>query len=146
PSSYRDYAVDFDGDGKANLWTSAADAIGSIANYYQAYGWQENEPVMVEATVSGDEFTPLLSRDIQPHTPVAELQNIGVTPEEDVPGENLASLLALIEGDETRYWLAFNNFYVITSYNRSVYYAMAVYELSREILSARGERIPDINN
>ena len=146
PSSYRDYAVDFDGDGKANLWTSAADAIGSIANYYQAYGWQEDEPIAVGARVSGDDFLPLLSRDIQPHTPVAELQNIGVTPEEEVPGENLASLLALIEGDETRYWLALNNFYVITRYNRSVYYAMAVYELSREILSARGERIPDINN
>ena len=143
PSAYRDYAVDFDGDGKANLWTSAADAIGSIANYYQAYGWQEDGPIAVGAMVSGDEFTPLLSRDIEPHTPVAELQNIGVTPEREIPGDSLASLFALGEGDETQYWLALNNFYVITRYNRSVYYAMAVYELSREILAARGERIDD---
>ena len=143
PSAYRDYAVDFDGDGKANLWTSAADAIGSIANYYQAYGWQEDGPIAVGAMVSGDEFTPLLSRDIEPHTPVAELQNIGVTPKREIPGDSLASLFALGEGDETQYWLALNNFYVITRYNRSVYYAMAVYELSREINAARGERIDD---
>lgn len=143
PSAYRSYAVDFDGDGKANLWTSAADAVGSIANYYQAYGWQEDEPIAVGARVSGDEFLPLLSRDIEPHTPVAELQNMGVTPEQEISGDNLASLFALVEGDETQYWLALNNFYVITRYNRSVYYAMAVYELSREIRAARGTQIDD---
>lgn len=140
PSVYRRYSVDFDGDGKSNLWKSPADAIGSIANYYQDYGWKPDGPIAVGAKVSGDEFMPLLSQDVKPHTQVAELQNIGVTPEQELPGENLASLFALGEGDEAQYWLALNNFYVITRYNRSVYYAMAVYELSREIRETRETR------
>jgi len=143
PSVYRRYSVDFDGDGNSNLWKSPADAIGSIANYYKVYGWKPDGPIAVGAKVSGDEFMPLLSQNVKPHTPVAELQKIGVTPEQEVPGENLASLFALGEGDEAQYWLALNNFYVIIRYNRSVYYAMSVYELSREIRAARGDQIAD---
>lgn len=140
PSAYRHYAVDFDGDGKLNLWESPADAIGSIANYLKVYGWKPDEPVAVGAQVSGDEFRELLWQDIKPHMRVAELQKIGVTPEKEIPGEILASLFALGEGDDARYWLALNNFYVITRYNRSTYYAMSVYELSREIREVRETR------
>ena len=140
PSVYRLYAVDFDGDGKLNLWGSPADAIGSIANYLKVYGWNPDEPVAVGAKVSGDEFRELLWQDIKPHMQVAELQNIGVTPEQEISGDSLASLFTLGEGDDAQYWLALNNFYVITRYNRSTYYAMAVYELSREILGARETR------
>ena len=140
PSVYRRFAVDFDGDGKLNLWGRPADAIGSIANYLKAYGWNPDAPIAVAATVNGDEFTPLLSQDIKPHVQVAELLKVGVTPDEKISGENLASLFALGEGDEAQYWLALNNFYVITRYNRSVYYAMTVYELSREVRAARDGR------
>lgn len=140
PSAYRHYAVDFDGDGKLNLWGSPADAIGSIANYFKVYGWKPDEPVAVGVQVSGDEFRELLSQNIKPHLQVAELQKIGVTPEQEIPGEVLASLFALGEGDDAQYWLALNNFYVITRYNRSTYYAMSVYELSREIREVRETR------
>ncbi len=145
PSAYRRYAVDFDGDGKLNLWGSPADAIGSIANYYQSYGWKTDELIVVGATVSGDKYRDLLAQDIEPHMQVGELQKIGVTPKQEIPAENLASLFALGEGDETQYWLALNNFYVITRYNRSVNYAMVVYELSSEIRAARGDQ-PPANN
>ncbi len=140
PSAYRHYAVDFDGDGKLNLWGSPADAIGSIAHYLKVYGWKPDEPVAVGAQVSGDEFRELLWQDIKPHTRVAELQKIGVTPEKEIPGEILASLFALGEGDDARYWLALNNFYVIIRYNRSINYAMSVYELSSEIREVRETR------
>ena len=140
PSAYRHYAVDFDGDGKLNLWGSPADAIGSIANYFKVYGWKPDEPVAVGVQVSGDEFRELLSQNIKPHLQVAELQKIGVTPEQEIPGEVLASLFALGEGDDAQYWLALNNFYVITRYNHSTYYAMSVYELSREIREVRETR------
>ena len=140
PSVYRRYAVDFDGDGKLNLWESPADAIGSIANYLKVYGWKPDEPVAVGAQVSGDDFRELLLQDIKPHVQVAELQKIGVIPVQEIPGENLVSLFALGEGDEARYWLALNNFYVITRYNRSNYYAMSVYELGRAIREVRETR------
>jgi len=140
PSVYRRYAVDFDGDGKLNLWESPADAIGSIANYLKVYGWNPDALIAVAATVNGDEFTPLLSQSVKPHVRVAELQEMGVTPAQEIPGEILASLVTVGEGDEAEYWLALNNFYVITRYNRSVNYAMAVFELSREIRQARESR------
>ena len=106
----------------------------------KVYGWKTDEPIVVAAQVTGDEFTPLLSQDIKPHMPVAEMQKVGMTPEQEIPAENLASLFVLGEGDEAQYWIALNNFYVITRYNRSVYYAMAVYELSRKIQEARNTR------
>ncbi|HMK13590.1 MAG TPA: lytic murein transglycosylase B [Burkholderiales bacterium] len=140
PSAYRRYAVDFDGDGDLNLWKSPADAIGSIAHYLKDYGWKPDEPVAVGAQVNGDEFRELLLQDIKPHVQVDELQKIGVTPMQEIPGENLASLFALGEGNEAQYWLALNNFYVITRYNHSTYYAMSVYELGRAIREVRDTR------
>jgi len=140
PSVYRRYAVDFDGDGKPNLWKSSADAIGSIANYLKEYGWKSEAPIAVAATVNGDDVTALLSQGIKPHVPLADLQAMGVTPEQEIPGEILASLLTLGEGEGVQYWIALDNFYVITRYNRSVNYAMAVFELSREIRRARETR------
>jgi membrane-bound lytic murein transglycosylase B len=137
PSVYRRYAVDFERNGKTNLWQSPADAVGSIANYYHVYGWRMDEPIAVEATVSGSGFQPLIDKGIKPYTPVADLPRYGITPMQEILGENLVSLFALGEGDQAQYWLALNNFYVITRYNHNVYYAMAVYELSREIRSAR---------
>jgi peptidoglycan lytic transglycosylase B len=141
PSVYRRYAVDFNGDGTLNLWEDPADAIGSIANYYKAYGWQPGQPIAVAVVENGDELAPLLSPDVKPRVPVAELQKMGVTPEQEIPDEILASLFVLGDGDEAQYWLALNNFYVITRYNRSVNYAMAVFELSREIRRAREARV-----
>jgi membrane-bound lytic murein transglycosylase B len=140
PSSYRQYAVDFDHDGKRDLWNHI-DAIGSIANYYKSYGWQAGEPVLAAIEQSdeapGDEFTALLGRGIKPHTTVAAIKRAGASPAYVVADDTPAAVFAAETEAGMRYWIGFNNFYVITRYNRSVNYALAVYELAQEIRDLR---------
>jgi membrane-bound lytic murein transglycosylase B len=136
PSSYRRHAVDFDHDGKRDLWNHS-DAIGSIANYYKTFGWQPDEKVIValEQPVepARDEFMQLLERGIKPNVTVAAIKRTGVSPAELVPDDAQVSVFAAETDAGTRYWLGFNNFYVITRYNRSVNYALAVHELALEL-------------
>ncbi len=140
PSSYRRYAVDFDNDGRRDLWDHG-DAIGSIANYYKSFGWQTGEPVVAtieeQAETAGDEFRLLLERGIKPHTTVAAITRSGVTPSEPVAEDALICVFGAQGENGMRYWLGFNNFYVITRYNRSVNYALAVHELAQELRRAR---------
>jgi membrane-bound lytic murein transglycosylase B len=133
PSSYRKYAVDFDGDGKRILWGDAADAIGSVANYYRSFGWREGATVVVPVEVSGSDLDPGLTRDIQPKLKVGDLKRSGIVPLAPVDDAADAALFVLETETGPRYWLGLQNFYVITRYNRSVNYAMAVHELSRDI-------------
>ena len=136
PSSYRKYAVDFDGDGKRNLWSSVPDVIGSVANYYKLHEWQPGEPVTMPARVSG---TPdaSLTDDITPKTKISEFRKLGIQPVGDVSDDALAALLPLQTENGTQYWFGFKNFYVITRYNRSTNYAMAVYEIAQGIKASR---------
>ena len=133
PSSYRKYALDFDGDGRRNLWGDPADAIGSVANYYRTFGWLTGEPVTVpvEAGESGIDVT--IAAGIKPQLKVGELRRRGVVPLAPVSDEAEAALFAVETESGLRYRLGLQNFYVITRYNRSVNYAMAVYDLAREI-------------
>lgn len=133
PSSYRRFALDFDGDGKRDLWRTPADAIGSVANYYRAYGWRVGEPVAVLAEVSGSEVDAVMTDGIKPQIKVAELRRRGIIPLAPVDDELEAVLFAVETERGPQYWLGLNNFYVITRYNRSVNYALAVYELAREL-------------
>lgn len=135
PSSYRKYAVDFDGDGTRNLW-SEADAIGSVANYYRSFGWQAGEPVMVQADVGNSEIDTMLAAGIKPGVKVAELKRRGVVPQQPVSDEADAALFMAEMENGPSYWLGLQNFYVITRYNRSINYAMAVNELARELRRA----------
>jgi membrane-bound lytic murein transglycosylase B len=146
PSSYRHYAVDFDGDGVRDLWDSPMDIIGSVANYMHKHGWDLGAPVATPATVEGDAYTSLLDKGLKPETPVATLQASGITPARPVPGDTPAALLELVNTQGPEYWLALNNFYVITRYNRSPLYAMAVYQLSEEIRTAREQRQQALND
>lgn len=139
PGSYQRFAVDFDGDGRRDLLDSTADAIGSVANYFHAHGWQTGEPVAVRADVSGKAFQPVLDAGIKPRATVGELKKLGIAPRESVPDNLPAALISLEAPDGEEYWLVFNNFYVITRYNRSSKYAMAVYQLSQEISRQRKE-------
>ena len=129
PSSYRKYAVDFDGDGRRDL-RQVTDAIGSVANYYRQFGWQQDAPVIVPADVGNTALEPLLGAGLLPHTSVAEFRKRGVVPLELVADDALASLISVETEGGTRYWLGLNNFYVITRYNRSINYAMVVQELA----------------
>ncbi len=129
PSSYRKYAVDFDGDGRRDL-RQVTDAIGSVANYYREFGWQPGAAVMVPVDVGGTALEPLLSAGLAPHTSVAEFRKRGVLPLERVADDVLAALISVETEVGRRYWLGLNNFYVITRYNRSINYAMVVQELA----------------
>ena len=134
PGSFRSYAIDFDGDGHRDLWRNPRDAIGSVANYFQQHGWRTGEPVAAPAEVSGAAWSALVSRQLsQPQYSVASLQARGVRPQEPVGGGQAAMLLEFQGRDGPEYWLGFDNFYVITRYNHSPLYAMAVYQLGQEI-------------
>lgn len=137
PSSYRKYALDFDGDGRADLWSSAADAIGSVANYYRTFGWQYGAPIALQAELAGDDIDGVLAAGIKPHMSVAELRQRGIVPLGTVDETAPAALVAVQGEGGTEYWLCLQNFYVITRYNRSVNYALVVYELARELRARR---------
>lgn len=139
-SSFRHYAVDFDGDGRRDLWNDAADAIGSIGNYFKEHGWERGGIVAVPAAVAGNDYPALVAAGLKPNAPVAELKRRGVTPQAAVPDDDLAALIELEQKDGREYWLGMQNFYAITRYNHSPLYAMAVYQLSEEIRAAHGRQ------
>jgi membrane-bound lytic murein transglycosylase B len=134
PSSYLAYAIDFDGDGYRDLWNNPEDAIGSVANYLSEHHWQRNELITVPARVSGDRYTALISsKSEKPDHTIRTLQQRGVSSQKTLNEHQKAILLQLEGSDSLEYWLGFYNFYVITRYNRSPLYAMAVYQLSQDI-------------
>ncbi len=136
PSSYLEYAVDLDGDGRRDLWSSMPDVIGSVANYLHRHGWEMDQPVTYPAIVSADaDMEQVAKRDFKPKKTVAELAEDGFSSERPVNGETPAAVARLEEEDGDHYFMTFKNFYVITRYNRSPLYAMAVYELSEAIRS-----------
>jgi membrane-bound lytic murein transglycosylase B len=140
PSSYREYAVDLDGDGRRDLWSSMADVIGSVANYLRRHGWAFGEPVTVAATAGSNADMALVARrDFKPKLTVDQLQQGGFAPSSAVEAERPAAVIRLEQVDRDDYFITFDNFYVITRYNRSPLYAMAVYELAEAIRARYGK-------
>lgn len=135
PSSYREYAVDFDGNGGRDLW-QPADAIGSVANYFRQHGWRQGQPVAIRAEVAPN-ARPMGDAPIKPKWTLSELEQRGFRPSESVDPGLEATLIALEQPNEDEFWLGFHNFYVISRYNRSALYSMAVLQLSRAIEEAR---------
>lgn len=133
PSSYRRYAVDFDGDGRRDLVKSPADAIGSVANYYKLHGWRTGEAIAVPVEVDPGSAVELLAMGIKPQLKVSELLRRGVSPAAPVEEGREAALITAESETGPSYWLGLNNFYVITRYNRSINYALVVDELAREL-------------
>ncbi|MBU2713285.1 lytic murein transglycosylase B [Zooshikella sp. WH53] len=134
PSSFRQYAVDFDNDGKINLWSNPVDAIGSVANYFRRHGWQPGEAVAVRVSVKGNQFKKGIGKDLKPASTVSELQQLGWRYQHaNLLGESKARGVELQGAKGKEYWLTLNNFYVITRYNHSTLYAMAVHQLSDQI-------------
>ncbi len=131
PSSYRAYAVDFSGDGKRDLWNSV-DAIGSVANYFKRHGWKQGEGVAVPA-IATNQSVERLKTDLKPAYEMKKLQSHGLRPSSQPDSQGPYSLVALELENGMEYWIGQKNFYVITRYNHSPLYAMAVYQLSREI-------------
>ncbi len=140
PSSFRAYAVDFDGDGHIDIWKNPVDAIGSVASYFKRHGWATGGPVVSRAQVRGDRIDEGLTQGLDPVKNVGDLRTLGwassAALRDDVPVTAFR-----LEGDEgAEYWMGLPNFYVITRYNRSVMYAMAVHQLSELLVNARGGR------
>jgi len=138
PSSFRNYAVDFDGDGHINIWTNPDDAIGSVANYFKRHGWMAGQSVVSRATVQGERADQGLTTGIEPASTVGELRALGwsvhVSLRDDLPVTAFR-----LEGENgPEYWVGLKNFYAITRYNRSVMYAMAVHQLAQQLVQARG--------
>lgn len=135
-SSYRRYAVDFDGDGKRDLWNSVPDVIGSVANYFSEHGWQEGDSVVHQAVVKN---TAVVKNEntLKPYASVAQFEQQGVTmkqgPDNGFDNKQLATLLKLEGKGGDEYWLGLQNFYVITRYNHNEMYAMAVFQLSEKL-------------
>jgi membrane-bound lytic murein transglycosylase B len=137
-SSYRNFAVDFDGDGRRDLWDSREDIIASVANYLSVHGWQLGAPVAERVEPKTRPPEELTGAGIKPSLTPAQLKAAGIQSRQAEGADTLASLITLEQQDGPEYWLGFNNFYVITRYNRSPLYAMAVYQLSEEIREAKG--------
>jgi membrane-bound lytic murein transglycosylase B len=136
PSSYRKYAVDFDGSGRPDL-SRSADAIGSVANYMRVFGWERGGLVAVPADAEGERAAELVELGLKPTMRVEALAEAGIRPRAAVPGEAEAALLRLQGEEGPVYFLGFNNFYVITRYNRSVNYAMSLFDLAQALAAAR---------
>lgn len=141
PTSYRAYAVDFNDDGQRNLWSDPADAIGSVANYFAEHRWQPGAPIYHEAQGPAELPSGVdVNRTAPPDRTVAELDELGITPVAPLAADTRVLPLALELADgRRRYRLARHNFYVITRYNHSHLYAMAVTELAEAIAAARGQ-------
>jgi membrane-bound lytic murein transglycosylase B len=140
PSSWAKWAIDFSGDGKVDLANNAVDVIGSVANYFKGYGWVPGQPTHYPVSFDASRLDKeaLLAPDILPSFSVASFSAKGaVLPTE---AQQHKGPLALIElqngGAEPTYVAGTENFYVITRYNWSSYYAMAVIELGREVKAA----------
>lgn len=135
-SSYRHYAVDFDGDDKIDIWKNPADAIGSVGNYFKMHGWKRDQHIAYKASTSGNAFESILNSSLEPDKTLFELSNLGVTINTDLSGDMKAKLLKFEQDNGNDYWIGLDNFYVITRYNHSALYAMAVYQLAMEIIQA----------
>ncbi|MCL4183881.1 MAG: lytic murein transglycosylase B [Burkholderiaceae bacterium] len=139
PGSIRRFAVDFDEDGRVDLRSTAADAIGSVARFLAEHGWRAGEPVRFEMLFDSEgRLAPLIEAGIRPQFTIDELAGYGVSSAEPVSFEMPLALIDLPNGDKpTSYYLGAPNFFAITRYNRSSFYAMAVYELARTLAARR---------
>lgn len=135
-SSFRSYAVDFDNDGKRDLWNNPTDAIGSVANYFKRHHWKPGQPITHKVQVHGKRYPELLTKSLKPSHTQQKLLDYGVILPSDVPAELKGKFLELKTTKKPEYWVAWNNFYVITRYNHSALYSMAVHQLSQEIKKA----------
>lgn len=132
PDSYRTYAVDFDGDGKRDIWEDWPDIVGSVANYFHLHGWKDNALTIVPAGVPKDAILPTAVP-----TTAGALRQLGVIVSDGISDDSEAVLIALQDQDGMEYWVGLHNFRVITQYNKSPLYAMAVIQLANAISQKR---------
>lgn len=132
PSSISNYAVDYDGDGRIDLWNSMPDITASVASYFAGHGWEKDQPVAVRAVASKN-ATDYKPENLEASSTVQQLEAWGYSPLEHADADRPATLLTLEGEYGPERWITFKNFYVISRYNRSALYSMAVWQLAGEI-------------
>jgi membrane-bound lytic murein transglycosylase B len=137
PSSYRAYAIDYDKDGFADIWNNTDDAIGSVANYFKVHGWKSNHEVAVRSRVTDNFDESVINKSLKPTTTIEDLSKKGFTPVKTLSDTANATAMRLQGEWGAEFWLGLHNFYVITRYNHSRLYAMAVWQLSQEIAAQK---------
>ena len=133
PSSYLSYAADFDQDGKRDIWNNTGDVLASIANYFNRHHWQKGEPIAFKVEASGEQWKKALTKGLKPDVSVKQLKGWQVRVPDNLADDVQVKLLEFEQPEGRDLWVGLNNFYVITRYNHSPLYAMAVYQLSQAI-------------
>ncbi|MDH5191212.1 MAG: lytic murein transglycosylase B [Gammaproteobacteria bacterium] len=137
PSSFREYAIDYDHDGKRDIWTNNADTIGSVANYLKRHGWQKGQNITFPAKVSGKGYKSVIEQGLKPKLNISQLEKKGVKVDNHINKNTSAALIELENRFNNEYWVGLDNFYAITRYNHSALYGMAVFQLGQEIMKMR---------
>ncbi|MBC7416475.1 MAG: lytic murein transglycosylase B [Herminiimonas sp.] len=151
PGSIRQFAIDFDGDGRVDLRNSPVDAIGSVANFLVQHGWRSGDPIVFPTSAGAGSVPALpgaastwqgfIGQGLEATYTTEDLRTGGVIPAVPLPADLRYGLIDLQNGGgPTEYWIATNNFYAITQYNRSYFYAMSVVDLGRAVRVARGRQ------
>ncbi|MDD1627931.1 MAG: lytic murein transglycosylase B [Methylococcaceae bacterium] len=138
PSSFRAYAADFDNDSHRDIWHNKGDVIASVANYFVKHQWQTGQAIAVPVSATGENYKTALTRDLKPDLRLAELELLNLKISRPLPLSTKVKLLAFEQQQGEELWAGLDNFYVITRYNHSPLYAMAVYQLSQSILNKKG--------
>jgi membrane-bound lytic murein transglycosylase B len=141
PSSYRAYAIDFDGDGVVDIIDNPVDAIGSVANYFKQHQWRPGDAITVPARVASGYRREWVNDGLKPKRSVAEFASGLIFPVEETSPERLATAMEFEGDDGLEHWLGWHNFYVITRYNHSAMYAMSVFQLGEAIREQIGEKL-----
>lgn len=144
-SSYRNYAIDFDNDNVIDIWNNTNDAIGSVANYFAEHGWLKGKPVTIKVSVEGENYKQALKKGLALDITAADLPKYGIKTDSSFEENEKLKLFEYKLDKGSEYWLAHKNFYVITRYNHSNLYAMAVFQLAREIKKRLNEKFVSLN-
>lgn len=137
PSSYQNFAVDYDQDQQRDIWKNPSDAIASVANYFLKHQWIAGETVFIPVIASNDSYKSVLSKSLEPDLVLADVQRLGIQGAENLPTAAKVKLLAFEQEGAEDLWLGLHNYYVITRYNHSPLYALAVFQLSQAIAQRR---------
>ncbi|MGI9308014.1 MAG: lytic murein transglycosylase, partial [Gammaproteobacteria bacterium] len=135
PSSYRNYAVDGDGDGVVDLFNNWDDILTSVANYFKVHKWRSSEAVATQASLRDVSMDLPLYKSLKPRDTVASLSEQGVLFSTEQASGRAAKLFEMDAEEGPEYWVGFHNFYVITRYNHSSMYALAAFQLGQSIAS-----------
>jgi len=133
PSSFRAYSIDFDSDNKRDIWNNNVDIIGSVANYFKRHGWLKDQAVTRKVEGVTSKHQSFIDAGMKPSLSIADLRQANIKIDSEIDSSQKASLIDLELNDGNEYWAGLKNFYVITRYNHSNMYAMAVFQLSQAI-------------